>query len=430
FAPETIDEQIAGRLAGMAPGERETRVTQGVARLHRLPPSAELSLARVRAQLRSAPLPTDPAAPQLRSGSGMIGAEHESPAQQRGKQIIFPTPRPQGADTTFNRTRQQSARAASIRHSLSAVAAVAVVALVLAGFFALSYGRLFTPGASPSASVTHQQPGVTATTTPLTFAPPASAAEAQACRTILGIATTSGAYYDFGQGIVGMVNTGLTYPGYKLPDNLPRAPYQVDGSGYDPATNAEFAGAPPVAPITGHTSGITLFLCNVGTQAVMLQGVNARLDSVTAYTGALNVWFPCDGTAYSGPNNSGGGGCGSGMAYDESMQGAFGASATTGASITMTLTNAGSQNYGPFPFSFPAGKQIVAGVGLTLPTAPGVYSFSFGLTAGGIQTAFAPAWTTLSAPAAHTWTGPACQQYAAQIPPQTNPPSYYVCPQQ
>jgi len=320
-----------------------------------------------------------------------------------------------------------------MRRAISAVAAFAVVALVVAGFFALSYGHFFGPGATPTATrqqTTTTAPTATSTTAPLTFAPPASAADAQHCRTILGIGSTSGSYYDFGQGIIGMVNTGVTYPGYKLPDNLPLAPYQVAGNGIDAATTAEFAGTPPVDATPGKAEGITFFLCNVGAQAVTLQGVTARLDSFTTYTGALNVWFPCDGTAYSGPNTSGSGGCGSGMAYDESAQGAFLAHATPGAIITTAPTSTAGTNYGPLPITFPAGKQVVVGIGLTLPTAPGVYGFSFGLTVGGAQTAFSPAWTTLSAPAAHKWNGIACQNYASQIPPEGSPPTYYVCPAQ
>ena len=70
-------------------------------------------------------------------------------------------------------------------------------------------------------------------------------------------------------------------------------------------------------------------------------------------------------------------------------------------------------------------------MGIVPPTAAGYYTFAFGLAIDGATPAFAVvAPATLLAPVAHEWTGDAClaPEMQTQIPPATNPPTFYLCP--
>jgi hypothetical protein len=177
--------------------------------------------------------------------------------------------------------------------------------------------------------------------------------------------------------------------------------------------------------------GYVLVACNGSTQSHQVQGVVVRLDRVTPYTGQLNAWSFCAAPyTRSGPSN--GAGCGGGPAEDEYVHAAFAPTAPAGALVTTTQTpGIPSNRYGQLPWTLAPGETLLIDVGLAPPTAPGSYTFAFALAIDGAAPVFASvAPATLLAPVAHEWTGEACAAPAmqSQIPPATQPPTYYLCP--
>jgi hypothetical protein len=222
--------------------------------------------------------------------------------------------------------------------------------------------------------------------------------------------------------------SNLTYPKVHLPDGTPQKPLLVP---YPPQLPSDAPTNPNLSERTA--GGYVLVVCNGSTQPHQIQGVVVRLDSVTPYSGLLNEWSFCAAPyTRSGPPNGGGGGCGGGPAEDEYMHAAFAPSAPVGTVVTTTQTPVlRSDRYGPLPWTLPPGQTILIDVGIVPPSAPGFYTFAFGLAIDGVSPIFAPvAPATLLAPVAHEWTGEACKAPAmqSQIPPATNPPTYYLCP--
>lgn len=109
---------------------------------------------------------------------------------------------------------------------------------------------------------------------------------------------------------------------------------------------------------------------------------------------------------------------------------------------TQTGTNccagANKPDYALLPVTLQRGQSMAIEVGMgtaanpmDIFTRPGYYTFSFGIGVDCMAPVFAatsPA--TLLDTAARQWTGAACMTAAmqAQIPPATNPPTYYICP--
>lgn len=400
FAPEHIDEQISVRIAGQAPADRETRITQGLATLNRLPPGADDSLTRVRVRLRAAPFPIQTTMQAIEVNRPMNDLQTQPPRWPPSS----PTRTPPRGPSPF-------------RRGIQTLVAVTVVALLIGGFYALTQRRTGGPGGHPTATATNT---ATATATNTATAPVASAAQLAAC----GFQASQTAY-DLGNGLIVAPSIGLSYPAFQLPEGTPLKPFKVSAN-----PSGQFPQSPLVNPDL-HGGGLSFTACNIGQQPAAVRGVKIRIESFTAYSGQLNSWNPCDGM-YSGPNTAGSGGCGGGAANDEVVQATFGAHDGAG-----TVVNA-AQTSGTMPFTLPV-RNTASGIsGLTLikievtpPTTPGTYTFGLGLVTQQSETAFAPApGPMLLAPVAHKWDGQACQapNMASQIPPETTPPTYYICP--
>lgn len=151
FVPKTVDEAIAGRLAGVERDDRgegdEARLVAALAGTYALPAEAGASLARVRSRLRQAA-----ARRPTWEGEGEDEAEFEVPVT-----VKLPE---------SGRERRPMRRLAALR----AVAAVLVVALLGGGFFALLHGQ---PGTGSRSAGVWQDVSVTHShlTAPLDFAP-------------------------------------------------------------------------------------------------------------------------------------------------------------------------------------------------------------------------------------------------------------------
>jgi hypothetical protein len=243
-------------------------------------------------------------------------------------------------------------------------------------------------------------------------------------------------YYQLGDLVVRQIGFGLAYPSQQLPDGTPLAPLKLTNN----VVNNEFPGSPAVNPhLQEPGGGFTFAVCNASaTQSHVLQSISVKIQSATPYTGQLSSWQFCDGD-YARPGPAFFGGCGGGYAGDEYLHATFAADAGAGASVVAAQTGTGatpvfgSQNAPPLPLTLPFGKFVEINVGLTAPTAPATYTFSFGVAVDGATPVyFSDSQPTLLAPVAHKWTGPACEQPAmlAQIPTAvTNPPTRYICPE-
>lgn len=405
FAPEHIDEQISVRIAGQAPADRETQITQGLATLNKLPPGADDSLTRVRMRLRAVPFPIQTTIPAIEVNKPVNEFQTEPSRWPPSFQMETP---PRGPSR--------------VRRIIQTVAAVTVIVLVVGGFIALTQqhagfgGHPNPPTAGTATSTVH------ATATSTATAPVASAAQVAAC----GFQASQTAY-DLGNGLIAAPSTGQSYPAFQLPEGTPLKPFKVSAN-----PSSQFPDSPLVNPNLSDGSGLALAVCNIGQQQATIQGVRMQIESFTPYNGQLNSWYPCDGM-YSGPNTAGGGGCGGGGAYDEAVHASFTPSDGVG-----TVVNAQQKN-GPMPFTLPV-RNTASGIsgltlikiGVTPPNAPGTYSFGLGLVTQQSETAFFLASKPmLLAPVAHKWDGQAClaPNMASQIPAETNPPTYYICPE-
>lgn len=412
FAPETIDEQITARIANTAPTDRESHLIQGLATLNKLPPGAEDSLARVRMRVRLAPFP-EPATMRATEGNRPM-ISHQTPPSRRA---------PSSPSDVSSRGDPH------IRRTIQTFVAVAAVVLLIAGFYTLIQQRSGGPGVHPTATATSPaQSTAQATATSTSTAPLASAAQVTAC----GFSAYS-AYspvYDLGNGLIVIPDTSMAFPAFQLPEGTPLKPFKVDTD-----TNSSLLQSPLVNPdLRG--AGIYLVACNIGQQPITIQGVKVSIISFTPYSGQLNSWNRCDGM-YAGPNKIVGG-CGGGQVSDEVVVATFAANAGVGTVVDATQKSA-EATYGPMPFALPVHQSAQRDSGvvriripLAPPTAQGTYTFGLGLVAQQNTTAFFPASKPmLLAPVTQKWDGPSCQapNMASQIPPETNPPTYYICPQ-
>jgi hypothetical protein len=298
-------------------------------------------------------------------------------------------------------------------HSASALAITAVLIgllLALAGCgTSVTASRTSSPSASPP-------PGSPLAPTPLPTVDPTQLL--QACHDVAP-AVRAGGLFAGAQAHLG----NISYPHVHLPEGTPLKPLQV------PSVTPQLSSDAPTNPdLRAWGGGYVVALCNGSAQPHTIHAVVVRLESVTPYAGQLNEWVFCAGPyTRSFPT---GGGCGGGSAQ-RFMQGAFAPNAPAGTVIVTTQYPRSESRYGKLPWTLPPGQTILIDVGIVPPTAAGYYTFAFGLAIDGAAPAFAAvAPATLLAPVAHEWTGDACLAPAmqSQIPPATNPPTYYLCP--
>ncbi|MBF6590999.1 MAG: hypothetical protein IVW57_10795 [Ktedonobacterales bacterium] len=231
--------------------------------------------------------------------------------------------------------------------------------------------------------------------------------------------------------VIGVRSQG--YPARLLPDGLPLAPFRL-AAPTGPALDAQLPPMPAVNPELGEpVAGYSATICDAAARTHIVTGLSLRITDFIAATGPLNEWAICDGW-YARPRGAQGGGCGGGVGPTQNCQHAsFLADAGVGAAVATAASHAdGCQGDLPLPVTLLPGQALPVRLGITPPTTPGTYHFALGIALDGGPAAFAPIEPmVLLAPVAHRWTGAACQTSAmqAQIPPATDPPTAYLCPE-
>jgi hypothetical protein len=304
------------------------------------------------------------------------------------------------------------------RPVLATIAALLLIGLA-ASLFAL-FGRPSSgPAHTATPTATMQQPTVTPQPTP-----------EPTQTTTLGVVNsghpcssdTSGqtSYVQIGDLQVSRVGFLFGYPANELPATLdPSKPYQLTG-------NRPYPPNPPVNP----SSSYSLTICNTSrSTSHVIRALTIRIAAFTAYGGTLNSWMFCD-SYYQRPGGVAGGGCGGGAALDEWLQASFAANATTGAQVTSTQGTNPSM-VPPLPLQLGPGQMFSIGLNVTLPTAPGTYTFAFGLRYDTITSApISSMQPTIFDSAAVKWTGGNCTKPAllSQIPTNDTTGEYICAP--
>ncbi len=185
--------------------------------------------------------------------------------------------------------------------------------------------------------------------------------------------------------------------------------------------------------------GYVLDICNPSGQPHTLNAVQVSIAKMTPFSDQLGVWYPCSGS-YSPVSKSVSGGCGGADFENEYLHAAFAADASVGTSVTATQTGSNwsdisnSVNFGPLPVTLKPGQAMTIEVGVTQPSVPGYYTYSFALTVDGASTGtVAYSLMSLLAPAARAWSGAACQTSAMQAliaqQPTATASTRYICPE-
>ncbi len=227
----------------------------------------------------------------------------------------------------------------------------------------------------------------------------------------------------------------LAYPAAQIPDGQTGPILEPQLTQLDHTTDPS-SGAVAVNPgLREGGGGYVIAVCNPSNQPHTLNAVQASIAMMSPFTDKLEAWEPCNGV-YLPAYKSVGGGCGGGDVQDEYLHAPFAADAAVGATVAATQTSAGTidHNYGPLPASIPPGQTMSVEVGVTPPSAPGYYTYSFALTVDGANTgvvAYSP--KTLLAPVSVAWTGKAClssdmQAQIAQAPTPSSNSIGYICP--
>ena len=311
-----------------------------------------------------------------------------------------------------------------MRKSLAASISLLLLLALLAGCGQTVTGASNANTAKTSTATAYP----TSTLAPTVIATPAALTSGHPCTT-----DTSGqvSYVQFGDLKVSKTHFILAYPSRQLPGNLATSkPYQLPANAYDPPN-------PPVNPHTDGGNGYGLSICNTSkTSSHVIRGMTVTIAAFTPYSGTLNAWQFCD-SVFARPDGVTGGGCGGAYTTDERLQASFAANATAGTRTQATQIGTGnaSPDNGmatpPLPISLGPGQMLIVNLGVTPPTAPGTYTFAFGLTYDAVLSApISTMQPTLFESAAVMWNGQNCTKSAlqSQIPTTvTIPPTNYVC---
>ncbi len=229
----------------------------------------------------------------------------------------------------------------------------------------------------------------------------------------------------------------LAYPVAQIPSSQPAAPMLEPNF-----TRPDYWTANTTAVVDPNLQegggGYVVAICNPSDKTHTISAVQVSLAKMTPFTDQLGVWAPCEGS-YSPVSKSVSGGCGGADFENEYLHAAFAADAPVGTSVTATQTGSNqsdisnSVNFGPLPVTLKPGQAMTIEVGVTQPSAPGYYTYSFALTVDGASTGtVAYSLMSLLAPAARIWNGAACQTSAMQAmiakEPAPTPNTRYICP--
>lgn len=307
------------------------------------------------------------------------------------------------------------------QHTRTRPVLATIAALLLIGLAATLFAVFGRPSPSPAQSSTP-----TATTQPTATIQPTPTPQPTQ-NTGIGVVNsghpcstdTSGqtSYVYIGDLKVSKVDFANAYPANELPSNLDRAkPYQLPDNLPNPPN-------PAVNPETWY--GLTV--CNTSaTASHVIRTLTVRIAAFSAYSGPLNSYVFCD-SYYQRPNGVAGGGCGGGLGADEWLRVNFAANATAGAQVTATQDGTGEAP--PLPVSLGPGQMLFIALRMTLPTAPGTYTFAFGLNYDAVTSAYVSTMQpTIFDSDAVKWTGGNCAKPAllSQIP-ASDTTGKYVC---
>lgn len=232
--------------------------------------------------------------------------------------------------------------------------------------------------------------------------------------------------------VLSQVAFGLTYPSYQLPDGIPLAPFKLPTTHGNPNP-----GSPPANPgMREPDGGYVLSVCNVSSsQSHILESFAVRVAAFTAYNGQLNAWQPCNQSYSAQYKMPGSAGCGGGAALNEALHATFPADAEVGATVVAVQTGSWnlsnpSKPFPPLPLALAPGQSVSIDIGLTVPTTPGTYTFTFGVSVDGAPSPvfFSTPPAALFAPVAHEWDGQACMTAAMQSQIPASSTDDYVCP--
>lgn len=303
----------------------------------------------------------------------------------------------------------------------------AMLTLALVCILALTGCSASTSTSVPSTTST-PTPTVVAATPTQTALPTADATTRASC----GFSPTENVTLVGGLAINAAHVAHLAYPSWTLPDNTPLKPLAVNYPTQNPYPDLPLSN-PGMHEVGG---GFDLLVCNTTQTVHTLTSVSVQIASFQAYSGKLNVWNWCTSNAYDAQyGRVGGGGCGGGDFANEWLHATFAPDATSGATVVATQTGTGSapgdpSPFPPLPYALAAHKTVTVAVGVTVPTASGIYRFALGLSVDGAAPIFySTSEPNLFAPVAQYWGGTGCTDPAmkAQIPAATTP-TYYICP--
>jgi hypothetical protein len=215
----------------------------------------------------------------------------------------------------------------------------------------------------------------------------------------------------------------------------PAQAFQIPNPDDTAALDAQLPPLPFVNPqLDSVFPGYTVAICNASTTTShLIEGGVLRIPSFVPFVGSVNMWSVCFGFfSRSEPISRTSGGCGGSQRSDENLLVTFPPNVGVGSEATAVQVGQGAPEFGSLPVTLAPGKLIVLLISVTVPQAPGVYTFAVSVTADHTQLPFIPAGSpTLFAPVAHKFTGAACLSplMQQQIPPATTPATFFICPE-
>jgi hypothetical protein len=218
------------------------------------------------------------------------------------------------------------------------------------------------------------------------------------------------------------VRTMAIDPPHQLPDTLPLKPYSVNGG--------TFGYLDSFTLVNVHIYSFSL--CNASTtKSHVISRITVKLDAFAADANRINTSNYCV-HLYSRQGMEDHTGCGGGFAGgDINLKATFADNGSAGAVVPTTDANT---NQTPGAVTLAPGRGAYVMIEITPPSTPGTAQYRIGFAVDGAALTIYPAPASpavMNATATREWDGDACLSDAMQqqMPPSTNPPTYYICPQ-
>lgn len=296
-----------------------------------------------------------------------------------------------------------------------------IIGMVFALLMATTLGGCATSGASGPSAAQMPSSAASPTSSPgLESSPsPAGVGSGQTCTTGAGASSQGSSQGDLAMSVpTALYGFNMDY---MLPDGLsPDKPLPVtlqQNVGY--VLGAAIESRPVLQ------GAFVITVCNTSsTRTHHLTSFGVMLDSLTAYTGQLNVLNGC-AFLYSRPTGTGGE-CASGYSPDLELT-TFQMSGSAAPHATVAQTPAS-------PIELAPGHALDISFSITSPSSPAIATYRLGLGVDGAAVVYPSALVTqprMTASIARRWAGNFCNtaQMQAQIPATIPANTYYVCPQ-